>query len=55
MDMAPHKIAIRFYSGELLITNATTPHGKKYKLLNMPYYLVSKIEFYLTWMQKNIQ
>ncbi len=55
MDMAPHKIAVRFYSGELLITNATTPHGKKYKLLNMPYYLVSKIEFYLAWMQKNIQ
>lgn len=50
MDQAPHDIAIRFYSGELNLTKATTESGKKYKLLSLPYYLVTQIEKYLEWM-----
>jgi hypothetical protein len=54
MENAPHSMAIRFYAGELQITNVITGTGKKYKLLNIPYYLVSQLENYLTWFQKEI-
>jgi len=50
MDMAPHDIAVRFYAGEVSITNAVTPKGKSFRLLNLPYYTVSKIEKYLEWL-----
>ncbi|MDP1841978.1 MAG: AAA family ATPase [Sediminibacterium sp.] len=49
MDMTPHDIAIRFYAGEINLTHATTPEGKHYKLLSLPYYLVSQIEHYIQW------
>jgi hypothetical protein len=52
MDMAPHNIAVRLYAGEILISNITTPGGKKVHLLNLPYYLVSQIEGYLDWLEK---
>ncbi len=55
MDMAPHTMAVRFYAGEMSITAATTTTGKKYKLLNLPYYLVSQLENYLAWFQKQIE
>ena len=54
MDMAPHTIAVRFYAGEMSITEATTLTGKKYQLLNLPYYLVSQLENYLVWFQKTL-
>ncbi len=54
MDMAPHSMAVRFYAGEMNITEATTLSGKKYRLLNLPYYLVSQLENYLNWFQKTI-
>ncbi len=55
MDSAPHNLAIRFYSGEVSITKATTLSGKKYNLLNLPYYSVSQIEKYLLWSQDAIR
>ncbi len=55
MDLAPHTMAIRFYAGEINITTATTLTGKKYKLLNLPYYLASQLENYLSWFQKQIE
>jgi predicted AAA+ superfamily ATPase len=54
MDMAPHTMAIRFYAGEISITQALTPSGKAYYLLNLPYYLVSQIDQYLQWFEKQI-
>ncbi|MDQ3017917.1 MAG: DUF4143 domain-containing protein, partial [Bacteroidota bacterium] len=53
MDLAPHSMAIRFYADELKWTDAVTPGGKKYRLLNLPYYLVSQLDSYLDWFQKN--
>jgi uncharacterized protein len=50
MDSVPHDIAIRFYAGEVSITNAATPNGKSFRLLNLPYYLVSQIAKYLAWL-----
>jgi predicted AAA+ superfamily ATPase len=49
MDIAPHKMAIRFYAGALNITDAITQNGKQYKILNLPYYLSSQIEKYIAW------
>ena len=52
MDLAPHDLAIRLYAGELKITEAITQNGKKYQLLNLPYYLVSQIEKYISWLNR---
>jgi predicted AAA+ superfamily ATPase len=49
MDLAPHDMAIRFYAGALNITDAITQNGKQYRILNLPYYLGSQIDKYITW------
>lgn len=49
MDQAPHDFAIRLYAGELYETIATTAQGKKYRLINIPYYLTGKLPEYLEW------
>lgn len=51
MDEAPHRIALRFYGGQLSLHDVVTLAGKKYRLANLPYYLVSQVENYLTWLQ----
>ena len=55
MDMAPHRMAVRMYAGPLMIHTMTTPAGKSYYLLNLPYFLTSRLEDYLTWFQKQIE
>lgn len=53
MDQTTHNIAIRFYSSDLKITESITPNGKKYRLLNLPYFMVSQIESYIEWIKNN--
>jgi hypothetical protein len=48
-------MAVRFYAGEISITKATTGKGKKYHLLNLPYYLVTELEAYLKWLEQEIK
>ncbi|MEO7446403.1 MAG: AAA family ATPase [Ferruginibacter sp.] len=55
MDMAPHTLAVRFYAGELKMTDAETATGKKYHLLNLPYYLATQLTDYLSWFQQQIK
>jgi predicted AAA+ superfamily ATPase len=55
MDLAPHKIAIRFYAGEPGISVLTTPGQKIFYLLNLPYFLISQIEAYLPWFEEEIK
>ena len=55
MDLAPHKIAIRFYAGEPGISVLTTPGQKTFYLLNLPYFLISQIEAYLPWFEEEIK
>ncbi|MCF8298516.1 MAG: HTH domain-containing protein, partial [Saprospiraceae bacterium] len=50
MDMCSHPYAIRVYSGFFKIDNLITNNGKEFKLMNLPYYMVSQIEKYLEWM-----
>lgn len=39
MEIAPHRFAVRLYAGRLEITEARTPRGRSFRLLNLPYYL----------------
>lgn len=50
MDDAPHDMAVRFYAGKFQLTETTTPAGKPYRLLNLPYYLGSQTEKYIAWL-----
>jgi uncharacterized protein len=54
MDMAPHNMAIRCYAGELSIHPITTPGGKVFYLLNLPYFLISQIESYIKWFEAEV-
>lgn len=47
INNSPHKYAVRLYAGEYGITEAVTPDGKNYKLLNLPYFLAGKIYEYI--------
>lgn len=49
METASHHLAIRLYPGKLVIDNIKTASGKEFKLLNLPYYLVSRVDQYLEW------
>ncbi len=49
IDACDHAYAVRIYGGELRIEETTTPSGKAYKLLNLPYYLGTSIKEYLDW------
>ncbi|MBN2632390.1 MAG: AAA family ATPase [Bacteroidales bacterium] len=44
MEIAPHTIAVRVYQGEYLVQKAKTISGKEFTLLNLPFYLVHRIE-----------
>ena len=49
MDKAPHRYAVRVYSGQLEINQIQTLKGKKFTLLNLPFYLTGYIPEYLEW------
>ncbi|NOZ33835.1 MAG: ATP-binding protein [Chlorobi bacterium] len=49
---SPHKYAVRVYSGKLSIDNEKTVHGTEYKLLNLPFYLINRIEYYIDMLIK---
>lgn len=55
MDLAPHTMAVRVYGGKLSIDTVTTPKGKEFKLLNLPYFLSFKMYEYLGWFENYIQ
>lgn len=51
MDTCDHDFAVRLFAGNLALHPATTLAGKKYKLLNLPYFLGEKLPDYLAWMK----
>ncbi|MBT3804502.1 MAG: ATP-binding protein [Desulfobacula sp.] len=53
IDRAPHKYAVRIYSGKLEINQIKTLNGKEFLLLNLPFYLTGSIAGYLKWMISN--
>jgi hypothetical protein len=48
MDEVPHDIAVRVWSQPFSIDEVTTQQGKKFKLLNVPFYYVGRIEEIIT-------
>ena len=53
MDRAKHNYAIRIYSGKLSIDKVKTIKGKEYFLLNLPFYLLNKLEHYIEQLTMN--
>jgi uncharacterized protein len=49
MDACPHDMAVRLYAGSLGIAECATLRGRKFRLLNTPYFLASKTSEYLDW------
>jgi uncharacterized protein len=53
MDQCPHNYAIRVYAGKLEINEITTVNGKTFNLLNLPYFLGTKLYNYIEWFLNN--
>jgi len=49
IDRANHNFGVRVFSGKLKIESSQTRNGKSFYLLNLPFYLVHKIDEYLKW------
>ena len=47
VDIAPHAYAVRLYAGKLAVQQTHTLRGKKFFLLNLPYFLAGKINDHL--------
>ena len=50
MDRTPHDIAIRVWTERFSIDNVTTPNGKAFRLVNIPFYYVGQIEKIISMM-----
>lgn len=44
MDAAPHNVAVRVWSQPYSVDDVTTPGGKSFKLINLPFYYVGQIQ-----------
>ncbi len=55
MEHANHPYAVRVFSEKLSISQSKTRLGKKFHLLNLPFYLVHKIEEYLDWFVSQVE
>ncbi|MFC1731444.1 ATP-binding protein [candidate division KSB1 bacterium] len=44
VEEAPHDLAVRIYSGKYKVEDATTVKGKKFRLINVPFYMLGQIE-----------
>ncbi len=50
IERTNHHYAIRLLSNKLSVENVSTPGGKPYTLLNLPYYLSTRISQYADWL-----
>lgn len=53
IDKCPHHYGIRLLQNKLSIEKVNTISGKKYYLMNLPYYLGTRIPEYLEWFVDN--
>ena len=44
MDTAPHDLAVRVWSNPFSVDDVSTPNGKKFRLINLPFYYVCVLE-----------
>ncbi|NOX86746.1 MAG: AAA family ATPase, partial [Chlorobi bacterium] len=55
VEQAPHPYAVRMYAGKFSIERTKTPGGMPFLLMNLPYYLGTKIPEYLDYFISNYQ
>ncbi|OQA01124.1 MAG: hypothetical protein BWY70_00481 [Bacteroidetes bacterium ADurb.Bin408] len=53
MQSAPHPYAIRLYAGNFSVEKLKTPLGKSFYLMNLPYFLASKLSEYIKYFVNN--
>ncbi len=53
IDQVEHHYAVRVYGGEFLVEKTKTPSGKPYVLMNLPYFVGTKLKEYINWFVKN--
>lgn len=49
IDQTQQKYAVRVYGGKFIVENTKTPKGTAYTLMNVPYYLGTKLYEYIEW------
>lgn len=49
MDACPHRYAVRLFANQLSIDEVKTTSGKKFFLMNLPYFLAGKLTEYIHW------
>ncbi len=55
IDLSNHPYAVRVYEGEFKIEKAKTPAGTPYVLMNLPYFLGTKIPEYIDYFVSNFK
>jgi len=55
VERSNHPYAVRIYAGEFNVLRTITPGGKPYLLMNMPYYLGTKIPEYIEYFVMNYE
>lgn len=54
IDQSPHPYAVRLYSGKLELMETQTIEGRRYWLLNLPYFLAGRLNDYIGWMVEQL-
>lgn len=52
MEQSPLHFAIRFYGGSRQIDELTTPNGKRFHLISLPFFLASRVTHYIEWIKQ---
>ena len=52
MQRADHDLAVRLWDGDIDLHPAKTPDGGRFRLLNLPYFLVHQLDAYLDWAER---
>ena len=53
IEHSNHPYAVRIFAGAFSVINTRTPGGKPYLLMNLPYFLGTKIPEYIRWFMDN--
>ena len=53
MQRADHDLAVRLRDGDIDLHAAKTPEGRRFRLLNLPYFLVHQLDAYLDWADRS--
>jgi hypothetical protein len=53
MDECPHHYAVRLYAGNFAVNRVESSLSKPFYLLNIPYFLGTKIPEYIKWFTEN--